>query len=351
MPFIPNFLERLAIRMNIVPSAYLDIFGVSIYKAITLALKFDVFESVKTGPQTAKELASKIVGDERATRILLEMLEAFGYVRNIDGRFANTSMTAKWLLEGPKGSFSDVFKLWRELFEFWSAHEEEVLRNGRPRVTLYEWFNQHPESWRTFQHEEMWYARLAGGEIAAKLKMPPGASKLLDVGGGHGLYSVTLCRRHPNLSATVFDQPKTLEYTKEVIATEKMSSRVSTWAGDFLVDDLGSDYDVVLLFNIIHGQLPEANQELLRRVGKALRPKGMLVILDQFAGGEFGKILKASNRFWGLAYLTLLGGQVYSTDEVRGWLSSSGFSDIRRASIRRVGSSLLMGRKATPREA
>jgi len=346
MPLTPNFLERLVLRANIFPGVYLDVLGAGAHRAVSLAVKLGVFEKLRTGPQTAKELANKIGGNERATKILLEMLEAFGYVKNINGRFANTPMTAKWVLESPRGSFSDVFKLWRELFEFWSAHEEEVLRNGKPQVKVYDWFNQHPGSWRVFHAEESWYARLFEDEIFTKLKIPVNARRALDVGGGHGMYSVMLCRRHPNISATVFDQPLSLEYAKETIASEKMNGRISTQPGDFLVDDLGNDYDIVLLFNIIHGLLPETNLELMRRIAKALRPGGLLVVFDQFAGGEFGALLKASNRFWGLAYLTLLGGQVYSMDEVRGWLTTQGFASTRRISIRGAGSSLLIAKKA-----
>ncbi len=346
MPLIPNLLERIAVRMNLIPSAYLDIWEAGAYRAVSLAMKFDVFERLRTGPQTAKELASKIGTDERATRVLLEMLESFGYVKEVDGGFANTALTAKWLLQSSKASFSDLFKLWDSLFEFWSMHEEETLRNGKPSMTVYDWFNQHPDSWRVFHAEEIGYARWFGDEIVSKLTISANARKLLDVGGGHGLYSVMLCRRHPKLSATIFDQPQTLEYTNEIIVSEKMSDRISTQPGDFFVDDLGSNYDVALLFNIIHGYLPETNRELLRRIANALHPNGMLVIFDQFAGREFGGLLRASNRFWGFAYLTLLGGQVYSLDEVRSWLTTSGFADIRRISIRRAGSSLLVGKKA-----
>ena len=345
MPLTPNLLERMALRMNMFPTAYLDVIGAVAYRAVSMAVKFGVFEKLRVGPQTPKELAGKIGGDERATRILLEMLEAFGYIKSVDGRFANTPLTAKWLLEGPKGSFADVFRSWGTLFEFWSAHEDEVLRSGKPKVTLYDWFNEHPDGWRVFHAEEIWYARLFSDDIAAKLKLPEDARRALDVGGGHGMYSVALCRRYPNISATVFDQPLSLEYAKETIASEKMGGRISTRPGNFMVDDLGGGYDLVLLFNIVHGLLPEANRELTSRVAKALKPGGLVVVFDQLVGGEFGSITKASNRFWGLVYLTLLGGQVYSAEEVKGWLTASGFGSIRRVSVRLAGSSLLIEKK------
>jgi len=346
MPIIPNFLERLGFRWNLAPSPYLEVFEVGAYRAVSLANKFNIFEKLRARPQTAKELADSVGWNERATRVLLDMLVAFGYLK-LDGEaFANSATTAKWLLRRPEGSFSDTVKVWDELFEFWSKHEQETMRDGRPSMTIYDWFNQHPESWRTFHVEEKWFANLFGDEIASKLKVPTNASRLLDVGGGHGMYSVKLCRRHPNLTATIFDQPSALEFTKEVLASEKMNERISMRRGDFLLDDLGSGYDVALLFNIIHGLPPETNKELLRRLAKSLNPGGMLVIFDQLTGNEFGPVQRASNRFWGLAYLTLIGGQVYSAVEVGEWLAASGLGSFRRINIRIAGSSLLVGTKA-----
>jgi 2-polyprenyl-3-methyl-5-hydroxy-6-metoxy-1,4-benzoquinol methylase len=345
MPLIPNFLERLGFRLNLAPTPYLDVLAVVAYRAVSLANRFDVFERLKVRPQTAKELAGGIGLDVRATKILLEFLEAYGYLKRDGETFANTTMTTKWLLRSPKGSFSDAIRVWDELLEFWSANELETMRNGKPSMTLYEWYNQRPDSWRTFHDEEIWYASMFGGRIASELKISASARRLLDVGGGHGMYSVMICRRHPNLTATVFDQPRVLEYTRDILTSEKMSDRISVRPGDFLLDDLGSGYDVALLFNIIHGLLPEQNKELFRRLALSLNPGGILAIFDQFTGNEFGPVQKASNRFWGLTYLTLLGGQVYSSEEVKGWLTASGYGDVRRVNIRIAASSLLVGKK------
>lgn len=346
MPLIPNFLERLGFRLNLAPAPYLDIVSVVAYRAISLANKLDVFEKLRERPQTAKELGGRIGCDERATRILLEFLEAYGYLKRDGEAFTTTTMTAKWVLRSQNGSFSDAVRTWDELLEFWSENQwPETMRSGKPRTTLYDWYNRRPESWRTFHDEERWYASMFGDEIASKLKIPAKARRLLDVGGGHGMYSVTLCRHYPNLTATIFDQPRVLEFTREILASEEMGDRISTQPGDFMKDDLGGGYDVVLLFNIIHGLLPEKNKELFHRLARSVSPGGTLVIFDQLTGDEFGPVERASNRFWGMTYLTLLGGQVYPSAEVRNWLTATGFGDIRRIKIRTAGSSLLTGTK------
>jgi hypothetical protein len=39
-------------------------------------------------------------------------------------------------------------------------------------------------------------AQLVGAEITRKLAVPASAQRLLDLGGGHGMYSIALCRAH-----------------------------------------------------------------------------------------------------------------------------------------------------------
>jgi hypothetical protein len=43
--------------------------------------------------------------------------------------------------------------------------------------------------------------------VGGALALPPRARSLLDVAGGHGEFSMALCRRHAGLSATIVDLP------------------------------------------------------------------------------------------------------------------------------------------------
>ncbi|MBI2127096.1 MAG: hypothetical protein HYU02_07280 [Thaumarchaeota archaeon] len=218
-----------------------------------MALKLGVFEALGDGSLTADELANCIESNKRGTKVLLEFLEAFGYVKKTKSRYANTALTAKWLLQKSPVSMIDMVKIWHSrVFEFWRMYLEESVLKGKPPLTIYEWFNQQPDSWRIFNFFEMAIARWTGKGIITKVKLPSTARKLLDLGSGHGMYSVMFCRQYTGLSATIFDKRQPLEVARETIALENMPDRVSVHEGDFWVDDLGSGYDVALLFNIIH---------------------------------------------------------------------------------------------------
>jgi hypothetical protein len=113
--------------------------------------------------------------------------------------------------------------------------------------------------------------------------------------------------------------------------------------------NLGNGYDVALLFNIIHGNLPTRNTELLQKVASALNPGGVVVILDQLTGKVFGETSRAFAALMGLNLFNLAGGQTYGFEEIAGWLTSAGFTNPRRLRLlRSPGNSLVLGTKASP---
>ena len=234
------------------------------------------------------------------------------------------------------------------LFDFWSDLDKSI-RQGAPQSDIYhQWLNNQPGGWDAFQgFMETGYQSMSE-EVIKKINLPGTAKRLLDVGGGHGLYSLAFCRAYPQLSATVFDLPGAVAVAQQEIDKQEMNGRVSIQAGDFWRDELGSGYDVILLFNLVHTHLPEANRQLLQKVTNALNSGGMVVILEQFAGkvpGSFGKI------FAGVAdinFFHMVGGKAYTDDELAELLLEAGFKSIQKTSLRSLpGNGLVWGTMTT----
>jgi precorrin-6B methylase 2 len=183
-------------------------------------------------------------------------------------------------------------------------------------------------------------------EVVAKVKLPPSARRLWDIGGGHGLYSIKFCRLYPALSATVFDVPQALEVARGTIGADGMGDRVRVQKGDFWKDDIGTGSDVALLFNVIHIYSPERNTELLRKVAGALNQEGLIVIMEQIASTVSGSTAKALARLQGLNFFNDLGAKTYGFDEIAGWLTKAGFTNPKRINQRKTpGFSLVLGTK------
>jgi 2-polyprenyl-3-methyl-5-hydroxy-6-metoxy-1,4-benzoquinol methylase len=347
MPVLPTSFEKLVLhRFNQGPVPMLDILGGLAFRAVCTALEMDIFEILKQEPLTAAEIADQANADTRGISQLLHVLEALFYLERQGDRFFNTAMTQKWMLQDSPSSVAGSFEYFKVLLEQRLPRMKECLELGHPPIIAWDWFDSHPGSWEAYQDLMVAVARMAGDEITAKTPLPAGAKRLLDVGGGHGLYSVKYCRRTRGLSATIFDWPQGLAAAKKVIAEENMLDRITLREGDIWTDDFGQGFDVVLLFNIIHMCLPEKNKELFTKVKSALNPGGMVVILDQMAIPTSSPTAKATASLLGMVLFFEVGGQTYPPGDVAGWLTQTGFHNTRQVFLRKSpGIALVMGTK------
>jgi hypothetical protein len=155
------------------------------------------------------------------------------------------------------------------------------------------------------------------------------------------MYSVALCQKYRScrrlrFAAGAGDGPR--QYRS---GGAGRSGAVQT--GTFR-DELGSGYDVALLFNIIHGNSPDQNVELFRKAARALNPGGQLIVLEQLAGKAPLPLGNAINGLLGLSYFHLLQGNLYAFDEVARWFREAGFNTVRRINLlKAAGSSLIIG--------
>jgi 2-polyprenyl-3-methyl-5-hydroxy-6-metoxy-1,4-benzoquinol methylase len=347
MPIMLNFMERLIMLiLKQAPSPTLDMYSVIANRAVSVALQLGIFETLRAGPLTAEDVASRTNASKRGISLLLEALEPIGYLEKDGDRYVNTTLVDKWMLLDSPTIIAHLFQFFDTVIER-SSYLEETIREGKPTITGWDWFNQHPGSWDKYYAGMLDGARLAADEVVSKVKLDFHAHRLLDVGGGHGLYSVRFCQRCPNLTATVFDWPQALKIAEKTIAQEKMADRVQLQNGDIWVDDLGKDYDIALLFNVIHMYSPEKNLALIKRVSAAIKPPGLIVIMDQVASKGRGSAAKALARLQGLQLFNSVMGQTYPTIEIADWLKDSGFTNISTQMIRKAPSSgLVIGVKA-----
>jgi SAM-dependent methyltransferase len=344
MPIVPNTVERLTLlRFNLAPALMLDFLGAQAFRVACAAQRLGVFRELAHGPAGATTLARRIEADERGTALLLDALECLGYVRRQGDEFANSAMTAKWLpVVGCGLGFFEtmVHENWR--------HLEETIRRGEPPISGYDWLDQDPGRWEEFQAGMLAVARMGSDEVVSKVRLPASARRLIDIGGGHGLFSVKFCRRHPALAATIFDQSQAAAAARQTIAAEGMADRVSLQIGDFWMDSLGGPYDVALLFNIVHAYSPDRNIALLTRVAEALAPGGLLVVLDQMEGWTAGPVAKAVTRLQALNMFNAAAGQTYGFGEIARWYGQAGFRNVRRIRLfRSPGFGLVVGTRAS----
>lgn len=336
MPVKPNFLERLVLlRLNKGPAPMLDLLGAASFKAVSLALEMDVFEILAEAkkPLAVTTLADRIDGDPEGIAMLCEFLVTSGYLSAPGEGYALTEMTEQWLLDASTTNMGPWFTFWNDLvFPFWERELETAIKEGEPSQSIYEWFDERAERWEVAQAGFRATASLLLDDVTDSISVPEGSRQLIDIGGGHGLYSMELCRRHSNLGATIFDLPGAVEAVNDEIPSE-LANRVTTRAGDYRTDDLGDGYDLALLFNVIHAHGPDENIALFERIADSLGPDGRVIVLDQWEDTGRTPVSRALLRFVALTYLTTLGANVYAEEEVTAWLREAGFVDVNRRSV------------------
>jgi predicted nicotinamide N-methyase len=111
-----------------------------------------------------------------------------------------------------------------------------------------------------------------------------GCKRMVDAGGGSGLYSIALCQRYPELHSTILDVKDTLAVTQELIGNRQERGQIDLREGDFLKDSLGDNVDVFLLSDVIYEE--STARIVLRNAWDSLTPNGVLIIRGYYADPE-----------------------------------------------------------------
>jgi len=210
----------------------------------------------------------------------LNAAAALGFVEKRDGLFSNSAAAEAELTSGGAMSIASSLKLESEFYQRWGRLSESVRTGGRVHDDRQG--ERADEHVRNFIYGLYAAARPAAPLVAEALALPTGRPiRAIDIGGGHGGYSIALARRYPNLSATVFELPAVVPIAREIIAQEGLSERVLVQEGDFHHDSLGGGYDLALLFGVLNGEQPEQRLPLLQKASAALASGGLLVLRDR----------------------------------------------------------------------
>lgn len=159
--------------------------------------------------------------------------------------------------------------------------------------------------------------------------------KMMDIGGGSGVYAIEVVKQNQNMSAVVLDLEPACKVADEYIRQFNLQDKIHTPVLDFFKDNLPRDCDVALLSHVIHFLDEEKDKVLLKRVYDSLllpeqEDRDAVIIISEWLLNDekTGPISSA------LMSLTMMieqpEGRNYSFSEVSRMLTDVGFTNIEK---------------------
>ena len=157
--------------------------------------------------------------------------------------------------------------------------------------------------------------------------------RLMDVGGGEGVFIAEVAASAPDLQLQLFDLPPVAALAQEALARRGLANRVDCIGGSFLHDPLPRGADIISLVRILHDHDDESALALLRAVHAALPSGGTLLIAEPMAGTPGAEPI--GDAYFGFYLLAMGRGRARRPDELQQLLESAGFTQMRLLSTRR----------------
>lgn len=293
-------------------------------RTVLTAAELDIFTQLHNSASSAKTLSDKNDLDLRATTRLLDSLVTMALLEKQEDSYSVTEEGARLSSEHPETELPMILHL-NGLWDTWSNLTETIRRGENQKRD--DAIHRDKDRQKAFIGAMHVIGRVLAAEIADAWDLDP-YSKLLDIGGGSGTYTIAFLKKNPNMTAILFDLEDVLPLAEERLRQEGYLDRVTLQSGDLNADQFPEGFDLALLSAIIHMNSPEQNFNLYKRIHQALKPGGVLLIRDHIM--DESRTHPPAGAFFALNMLTnTQGGDTYTFSEVDRALADCGFVDIR----------------------
>ena len=300
--------------------------GCEAFHILLTALDFELFDLLQE-LKTAEQISSEIGTDASLTEKFLNALVALQLLSKHDGRYTNSKLASTFLMKSSPFSQGNLLRL--------SGRNSD---NGSKLNSILKGDVQKKKGER-FEDvfDPSFILAMAEGSMRGSLHrtvnevsvLPEfqNARKLLDLGGGHGLYAIAFAEMNPDLKAAVFDLPHVTEVTKEFIERYGMNERIGVIGGDFFEDEIESGYDIIFASDVFYRK-PDELSSVLKKVYDALNKGGSItlkhwILNDDRTAPPTSVLFDLKLSLWGDRH------HIYTESEYIELLKSAEFSNVR----------------------
>lgn len=254
-------------------------YGFMASKAMFAALDLDLFTSLALHPMQLDDLALDKAVPASRLQTLMSALCALGLVgRDNDGAYRNSPAADAYLNSASPSYYGDYFRFQidRQIYPHF-GHLLPAMR-GTPGPRFYE-LAVDPEETRRFSVAQHVGSLGPAHILTRRLGSVPWRN-VLDVAGGTGAFSITLCRANSEMRATILDYPNVCDVASAYVEEAGLSDRVAMVPGDARATEWPAGQDAVIMSYLLSAVSRDDICDLLIRAFEALLPGGTLVLHD-----------------------------------------------------------------------
>lgn len=257
-------------------------YGFMASRALFAGLELDLFTRLSGQPKSISTLAAESRTSPNLLLTLMVALTSLGLVIKTGDLFENAPAAETFLVRGAPKYYGEYLRVVNGKFSYqYLLNLDRALRGDllSDESGFYGAYCSTPEEVEEFSRAQH-AGSLGPAALLAKQIDLSGCKTLLDVGGGSGAFTISLCRRNPALTATILDFPDTVEVARRYAAEAGLTSRIRHLAGNALTADWPIDQDVVLM-SYVWSAVGEGDIEKLADLAHdALSPGGRFLIHD-----------------------------------------------------------------------
>jgi 2-hydroxy-4-(methylsulfanyl)butanoate S-methyltransferase len=260
-------------------------YGFMASKALFAALNLDIFSRLSGGSKSLDALSRETGVAPTRLLSLLTACVSIGLLENAAGEYRNAPASETYLVRSAPAYFGDYYRLQidRQVYPA-LMRLDDALRGER--VDFYALMQDADEAERFSAAQEA--GSRGPARVLAKLVALDGARTLLDVGGGTGAFSVSLCQRNPDLKATILDFPNVRAFAERCVAAAKLDDRITFLDGDALRTAWPGPQDVVLASYLLSAIAAADGARVVAEAFRVLRPGGRLIVHDFMVNDDRG---------------------------------------------------------------
>ena len=297
-------------------------FGFMASKALFAGLHVDLFSVLADGPMSAEDLAKAAGIPVNRIVILTTSLASVGLLSiGENKKIQNSPAAQNFLSKQSKYDFGDYlrYQIDQQMYPF-LLQLNAVMKGdlADDAIASYKHWMTDEEQASVYSESQHAGSLGPGRTLARKVDLSH-ATHLLDVGGGTGAMTISLCAAYEKLQATIIDFPNVAEIGWRFISEADLVDRVRYIPGNAIEIQWPGSQDAVLMSYLMSGVPGDDVEGLLMKAFEALAPDGKLMVHDFMVQEDRrGPALAA---LWQLQHMAF-------TPEARslsvGWLTEAG---------------------------